>query len=78
MLFGPRARRAGLASTSCRSKLTKGELADRIEAGDETIPLVVCEALGPLAVQLRNLDEAIARCDHASRRWPRRTKRRAG
>ena len=41
------------------------ELADRIEAGDETIPLVVSEALAPLVVQLRNLDEAIAELDHA-------------
>ena len=39
------------------------ELAERIEAGDETIPLPVCEALAPLVVQLRNLDEAIARLD---------------
>jgi len=39
------------------------ELADRIEAGDETIPSPVCEALAPLMVQLRNLDEAIARLD---------------
>jgi transposase len=39
------------------------ELADRIEAGDETIPLVVSEALAPLVVQLRNLDEAIAQLD---------------
>jgi transposase len=39
------------------------ELADRIEACDETIPLVVSEALAPLVAQLRNLDEAIARCD---------------
>ena len=29
-----------------------------IEACDETIPFEVCEALAPLAVQLRNLDEA--------------------
>jgi transposase len=41
------------------------DLADRIEAGDETIPLVVSEALAPLVLQLRNLDEAIARCDRA-------------
>ena len=41
------------------------ELADLIEAGDETIPLAVCEALAPLVVQLRNLDEAIARLDRA-------------
>ena len=41
------------------------ELADRIEVGDETIPLAVCEALAPLVVQLRNLDEAIARLDRA-------------
>jgi transposase len=41
------------------------ELADRIEAGDEAIPLAVCEALAPLVVQLRNLDEAIVRLDRA-------------
>jgi transposase len=41
------------------------ELADRIEAGDEAIPLAVCEALAPLVVQLRNLDEAIMRLDRA-------------
>ena len=41
------------------------ELADRIEAGDETIPPAVCEALAPLVVQLRHLDEAIAGLDRA-------------
>src|SRR6185437_7385905 len=39
------------------------ELAELIEACDETIPFEVCEALAPLVVQLRNLDEAIARVD---------------
>jgi transposase len=39
------------------------ELADLVEACDEAIPLPVCEALAPLVVQLRNLDEAIARLD---------------
>ena len=39
------------------------ELAELIEACDERIPLEVCEALAPLVVQLRNLDEAIARLD---------------
>ena len=39
------------------------ELAGLIEACDETIPFEVCEALAPLVVQLRNLDEAIARLD---------------
>jgi transposase len=41
------------------------KLADRIEAGEETIPFAVCEALAPLVVQLRNPDEAIARLDRA-------------
>src|SRR5271165_5036646 len=41
------------------------ELAELIEACDETIPFEVCEALAPLVVQLRNLDEAIARLDRA-------------
>ena len=39
------------------------ELAELIEACDETIPFEVGEALAPLVVQLRNLDEAIARLD---------------
>jgi transposase len=39
------------------------ELAASIEACDERIPIEACEALAPLVVQLRNLDEAIARCD---------------
>jgi transposase len=39
------------------------ELAALIEACDETIPFEVCEALAPLVVQLRNLEEAIARLD---------------
>ena len=39
------------------------ELAELIEACDETIPFEVCEALAPLVVQLRNLDEAIAQLD---------------
>jgi transposase len=39
------------------------ELATLIEACDETIPFEVCEALAPLVVQLRNLDEAIAQLD---------------
>ena len=42
------------------------ELAELIEACDETIPFVVCEALAPLVVQLRNLDEAIARSTERS------------
>ena len=39
------------------------ELAELIEACDETIPFEVCEALAPLVVQLRNLDEAIERLE---------------
>src|SRR3984893_11639409 len=39
------------------------ELAELIEACDETVPFEVCEALAPLVVQLRNLDEAIARLE---------------
>ena len=39
------------------------ELAELIEACDETIPFEVCEAVTPLVVQLRNLDEAIARLE---------------
>ena len=39
------------------------ELAELIEACDEAIPFEVCEALALLVVQLRNLDDAIARLD---------------
>jgi transposase len=39
------------------------ELAELIEACDETISFEVCEALAPLVVQLRNLDEAIGRLE---------------
>jgi transposase len=41
------------------------ELAELIEACDETIPFEVCEALVPLVVQLRHLDEAIAWLDRS-------------
>jgi transposase len=36
-----------------------------IAACDETIPFEACEALAPLVMQLRNLDEAIARLDRS-------------
>jgi transposase len=39
------------------------ELAELIEACDETIPFEVCEALAPLVAQLRNLDEAIGQLE---------------
>jgi hypothetical protein len=38
-----------------------GTVSADIEAGDETIPLPVRQALAPLVVQLRNLDDAIVR-----------------
>jgi transposase len=41
------------------------ELAELIGACGETIPFEVCEAPAPLVVQLRNLDEAIARLDRS-------------
>jgi transposase len=41
------------------------ELARRIEAGDETIPPCVCEALAPLVLQLRTLDDAIDTIDRS-------------
>ena len=39
------------------------ELAELIEACEETVSFEVCEALAPLVVQLRNLDEALARLE---------------
>jgi transposase len=54
------------------------ELADRIEAGDQTIPFEVCEALAPLVVQLCNLDEAMPGSTASLPSWRRKTKRRAG
>jgi hypothetical protein len=44
------------------------ELAELIEACDETVPFEVCEALAPLVVQLRNLDEAIVLARNGQRR----------
>ena len=51
------------------------ELAELIEACDETIPFEVCEALRRrMVVQLRNLDEAIAQLDRIiAKAWRRRT-----
>jgi hypothetical protein len=43
-------------------------MAELIEACDETIAFKVCAALAPLVVQLRNLDEAIARLDCVHRK----------
>ena len=48
------------------------ELAELIEACDETIPFEVCEALAPLVVQLRNLDEAIVRLDRTIAKMARK------
>ena len=54
------------------------ELAALIEARDETISFEVCESLAPLVVQLRNLDEAIARLERtiAKVAWQDDTARR--
>jgi len=65
LLNGLRGHLAEIGMIAAQGPRYARELADCIEAGDETIPLVVCEALAPLVVQLRNLDEAIARCDRA-------------
>ncbi|MBV8794587.1 MAG: IS110 family transposase [Hyphomicrobiales bacterium] len=39
------------------------EPAELVEACDAIIPIEVCEALAPLVMQLRNLDEALARLE---------------
>jgi hypothetical protein len=54
------------------------ELADRIEAGDETIALEVCEALAPLVVQLRNSTKRSPGFSARSQSLRSRMKRRAG
>ena len=54
------------------------ELAELIEACDETIPLEVCEALAPLVVQLRTSMRRLHRSTGRSQSRPRRTKPRAG
>ena len=64
----------------CRDRVLRcaRELAELIEACDETIPFEVCEGLAPLVLQLRNLDEAIAQLDRMFAKLRRRTKRRGG
>ena len=54
------------------------ELAELIEACDETIPFEVCEALAPLVVQLRISTKRSRGSTERSQSWRRRTKRRAG
>ena len=50
----------------------------RVDRSLRWAPLEACEALAPLVVQLRNLDEAIARLERIIAKLRRRTKRRAG
>jgi transposase len=51
------------------------ELVGLVEVCDETIPFEVCEALAPLVVQLRDLDEAIAGLDRSIANLPSGMKR---
>jgi transposase len=61
-----------------KKRTLSGEMAALIEARDETISFEVCESLAPLVVQLRNLDEAIARLERtiAKVAWQDGTARR--
>jgi transposase len=63
LLNGPRGHLTEVGVIAPQGLRCARELAELIEACDETIPFEVCEALAPLVVQLRNLDEAIARLD---------------
>ena len=54
------------------------ELAELIEACDETVPFEVCEALAALVVQLRNSTKRSRGSTERSQSWRRRTKRPAG
>jgi hypothetical protein len=54
------------------------ELVGLVEVCDETIPFEVCEALAPLVVQLRDLDEAIAGLDRSIANLPSGMKRPTG
>ena len=65
LLNGLRGHLAEIGVIAAQGPRYARELADRIEAGDESIPLAVSDALAPLVRQLRNLEEAIARCDRA-------------
>jgi transposase len=65
LLNGLRSHLAEIGLIAAQGPRYAHELAGRVEAGDETIPPRVREALAPLALQLRNLDEAIGRCDRA-------------
>ena len=54
------------------------ELAELIEACDETIPFEVCEALAPLVVQLRNRRGSDSATDRTIAKVGKRTERPAG
>ena len=63
LINGLRGNLAEIGVIAAQGHKAARELADRIAACDETIPLCVCEALAPLVVQLRKLDEAIDKLD---------------
>jgi transposase len=63
LLNGLRGRLTEVGVIAAQGPRHARELAKLIEACDQTIPFEVCEALAPLVLQLRNLDEAIARLE---------------
>ena len=65
LLNGIRGHLAEIGMIAAQGPRHARELAGLIEACDENIPIEACEALAPLVAQLRNLDEAIVRCDCA-------------
>ena len=65
LLNGLRGHLAEIGVIAAQGPRHARELAGLIEACDEQIPIEVSEALASLAAQLRNLDEAIVRCDRA-------------
>ena len=62
-LNGLRGHLAEIGVIAAQGPKSAHELAKLIEAGDVTIPRVVCEALAPLVRQLRTVEEEIDRSD---------------
>jgi transposase len=65
LINGLRGHLSGIGVIAPQGYKAARALADRIAACDASIPLCVCEALAPLVVQLRELDEAVDKIDRA-------------
>ncbi len=63
LLNGLRGHLAEIGVIAAQGHKSAHDLVKLVEASDDTIPAVVCEALAPLVRQLRGVEEEIERCD---------------